>query len=218
MARTLEVVFRHRPLQTFDCEAILGTCREVFRRNGIDVDLKLGDVASSSISQMQGVRVNGCTAAISSHLEMFSSVAITCPDQIVVFIVAAITDPGSERFAGCAAHPADKAGVVITEAAAAGALASTAGQGRWVLAHELAHVLGLDHRAGTSALMTAPATAITSALPVIDSTERSTMEASRYLGRGFSDVTRSTPERTTPERSTPSYWDRPRSYFDGAHP
>jgi hypothetical protein len=214
MGGTLGVVFRHRPLQQFDCDRMLDSVREVFAANNIDVDLRCSEVASLGAPQMSRVSVNGCSSAIFEHGAMFRLVPLVSPDELVVFIVQSIAD-GIGPFAGCAEHPPGTPGLVITEAAARGGLSSSAANGRWVLAHELAHVLGVArHDVDSTKLLNESATAITAPIPLIDRSQQNAINSSRCLGRtGFSRA-RVVPERTIPVRETPSHFDRPRSHFD----
>ncbi len=171
---------------------------------------------------MESVKVNECVAAIGPHARLFDHVQLA-PHQAVVFVVRSIAD--AAICGGCAAHPPGKAGVVITEAAAAGGVGGGASAGRWVLAHELAHVLGLFHCGSTRGLMCDPATAISVSTPELLPEDCRTMES--YPGLAAPDrepTARTTAVRDTPvtefpvERDTPFFTPRRRSLLDTLDP
>lgn len=73
--------------------------------------------------------------------------------------------------AGCAAHPPDKPGAIVS--------ASFANE--WTLAHQIGHVFGLDHVEGVNRLMTRRSTStIESAVPEIVESEIATMMHSPF--------------------------------------
>lgn len=85
-------------------------------------------------------------------------------NEIVVYFVRS-TIPATN---GCAAHPAGRPGAVVTR-----------GASQWTLAHEVGHVLGLNHVNDNNRLMTGNGTAnITNPPPDIVDAETATMDAS----------------------------------------
>lgn len=79
--------------------------------------------------------------------------------------------PAVRPEAGCAAHPLDKPG----------AIASASFANEWTLAHQIGHVLGLDHVDGVNRLMTRRSTGtIEAAVPEIVESEVATMMDSPF--------------------------------------
>jgi hypothetical protein len=235
MGGTLQLLFRYRPGHRPDIGRLVTAVQQVYTQNNVDVTVRAGADAELNATAMQSVNTSGCHSAVFDHRALFEAVSpISVPNEAVVFVVGSITDGGP--FSGCAAHPFDCPGLVITEAAAKGTGLGAAQDGKWVLAHEIAHVLGLDDLTGQkSSLMCAPATAITATLPAISSTERLTMEGSRFLGHGAVRTAgrsnplpgdagtgvspRETPSRSIGGRDTPIFPPRRRrSIFDDFRP
>jgi hypothetical protein len=234
MGGTLQLLFRYRPGHRPDIGRIVAGVQTVFSRNSVDVRITAGADAPLNAEAMESVNTSGCQALILKHRALFDAVApISTPNEAVVFVVRHIVN--GETFSGCAKCPPDCPGLVITQAAAEGTGRGTASTGKWVLAHEIAHVLGLHHVDGdTTSLMHAPATGISLLLPVISLTERTTLESSRYVGSGStrspgrnigsagtpdSLPPRQTPSRTIEGRSTPLFpTRRRRGLLDGFAP
>ena len=85
-------------------------------------------------------------------------------NDIVVYFVLATIPPLN----GCAAHPAGMPGAIVVQGAT-----------QWTLAHEIGHVLGLDHVNDRNRLMTGNGTAnITNPPPDLIASEITTMDAS----------------------------------------
>ncbi len=85
-------------------------------------------------------------------------------NDIVIYFVRSTVPP----FNGCAAHPAEQDGAVVAQGAT-----------RWTLAHEVGHVLGLNHVDDNNRLMTRNGTAnITNPPPDLVDSEIQTMDAS----------------------------------------
>lgn len=209
---SLEVVFRHRGLRSFDCSAMVGTVQRLLDARGVNVKIRFGGDQVLSASQMQSVDVFGCDVFTGAHRQLFQLVKLTSPPQVVVFIVNHIVDEGP--YAGCAQHPAECPGLVLTEAAAAGGTGSTNAGGRWVLAHELCHVLGLTHSGSAASLMFRDVTAISSSMPDISNAEKARLEGSRWLGAVSSPATRSIPVASVPSLALPGLAPRPRTFAE----
>ena len=89
-------------------------------------------------------------------------------DDLVIYFVRTLV-PAQ---AGCAAHPPDKPGAVVS--------ASLANE--WTLAHQIGHVLGLAHVVGDDRLMTHRSTAtIEAAVPELVESEVKTMMESPFV-------------------------------------
>ena len=201
MAGTLQLLFRYRPGRRPDIERLVTSLQQIWSGNGLAITCSAGAAAELTSPLLESVSVNGCAGgAIGNHRRLFElSSGLVSPDQLVVFVVKSITDGG--LVSGCAVHPPGIPGLVITEAAVAG---KTTGTGRWVLAHELAHVLGLSHVTSTGSLMCDPATSIAATVPALSLEERQRVVNSPCLGRaggrpGAPPIAR-LPARGTPER------------------
>ncbi len=89
------------------------------------------------------------------------------PDDLVIYFVRTIVPTQ----AGCAMHPPDKPGAIVAAAFA----------NIWTLAHQIGHVLGLDHVDGINRLMTRrSASTIEAAVPEIIESEVTTMMDSPF--------------------------------------
>jgi len=82
----------------------------------------------------------------------------------VIYFVQATKPP----YNGCAAHPAGKPGAVVVKTAS-----------HWTFAHEIGHILGLNHVNDNNRLMTGNGTFnITNPPPDLIASEGTTMQAS----------------------------------------
>lgn len=210
MAGTLQFVFRYRPGHRPDIGRLVGAVQQLFSANGLEITCSGGSDAALSSPLLESVSVNECTLApIGDHRRLFDlGGTISSPDQIVIFVVRRIVDGG--LFSGCAAHPPNIPGVVLTEAAAEGTITAN---GCWVLAHELGHVLGLSHAPASGSLMCDPATSISATMPVLSMSERLDVMNSKCIGPSFGTgiprlalselPSRATPERTIVDRELP---------------
>jgi hypothetical protein len=180
---SLQLRFRYRPGQRPDVGALCATVQSVFSANAVGVQFVAGDAEESDLPAMTAVAVGACVDVFDEHKALFDAMASSMKDgQAAIFVVGRITDAATAS--GCAAHPASCPGAVITEAAAAAGAGGTTAGGRWVLAHEVGHLLGLSHVKDTPRLMCDPPTSITSASPRLSATEKQTVAASPLLGTG----------------------------------
>lgn len=172
----LRLLFRHRTGNRPDLEALRAVAQLVFTQNDIDLQVTIG-AATTLDAGMTKIDVGDCTVLLGDQQKLFDTVTPRpAPGSAVVFVVGEIARQPAAS--GCAKHPDDCPGVVITQSAAQGV---DAAGGRWVLAHELGHLLGLPHVNDTSRLMNDPATAITAAVPVLTDDERAIIAGSAPL-------------------------------------
>ena len=185
---SLRLRIRHRSGHRPDLAALRDSVQTVFSANGVDVQITVDDTAALDLEGMTSLAVGSCVNVLGKHRSLFDAVApvIAPRGEAVVFVVGRITD--GESASGCAAHPASCPGVVITETAAAAAAGTNAAAGRWVLAHEIGHLLDLDHTEGTRSLMCDPPTSITSDPPELSESERTTVAASALLSVALVDA------------------------------
>ena len=99
--------------------------------------------------------------------ELFNFRGEAEPDDLVIYFVRTLVPAQT----GCAAHPPDKPGAIVSAALA----------NKWTLAHQIGHVLGLDHVDGVNRLMTRRSTStIEAAIPEIVESEVATMMDSPF--------------------------------------
>lgn len=179
MAATLELVFRHRSGRVADAEALCRDVQQVLTDNGVAIRIVIGDRSALDLTSMTEASVGACISVL-GQAELFNSLgpSFRSPNQAAIFVVGRIRNALAAA-SGCAAHPVGRPGAIITETAAS---ASTPASGRWVLAHEIGHLLGLDHVDDTSSLMCDPPTALGFGTPRISIDQRRTMLRQVILG------------------------------------
>lgn len=93
------------------------------------------------------ISIGGCgSGALEQEQVMLFNIRDATQD--IVFYVVRATDPPA---AACAAHPADKPGAILVYNSDSDA--TTGGNDKWLLAHELGHILSLNHRLDSRRLM-----------------------------------------------------------------
>lgn len=122
-------------------ETMITSARALYASYGIDLvhvsteTLDAGD--GRPLAAFQGIVVNECKRSqgpTADQMELFKLRGNAGPRDIVVFFVRTIV---GRDCVGCATHPPDQPGAVIAARQAS----------EWTLAHEIGHVLGIDHPA-----------------------------------------------------------------------
>jgi hypothetical protein len=174
---TLHLKFLDTP--NIPVRTMLVSMRTVY--NTADVGVRVGsreDLSGPAFVALADVDVGSCESAnlTTEQTQLFANRNNADADDVVIYFVRT-TNP---VFNGCAAHPANQPGAVI-----AGSVAS-----QWTLAHEVGHVLQLQHvddppppdpsapPAKLDSLMTGRGTGkITNPPPDLSSTEVTTMRS-----------------------------------------
>ena len=120
-----------------------------------------------ALQHLQNINVGNCLlgAPTADHNELFRNRNSAGATDIVVYIVSTLIG-GAGNFVGCATHPDGEPGAVVANGAA-----------KWVCAHEVGHVLGLQHVTSSDSLMF-PSTAWTNTPPDLAASEIRTMTGS----------------------------------------
>ena len=148
-------------------DALVAGMAQVYGTVGIRVEhvstetLNLGE-------EFRDIEVSSCrkTDLTSEQLELYQNRNNAGPNDVVVYIVRG-TNP---ILVGCAAHPPGRPGAVVAFFA-----------NEWTIAHEVGHVLGLNHVADDNRLMLDDGTFnITNPPPDLNASEASTLLSSPY--------------------------------------
>ncbi|NES82740.1 MAG: hypothetical protein F6K10_15780 [Moorea sp. SIO2B7] len=166
----------------FTIDEMVEAMRIVYATAKIAVQIVSRETLSGSeFNDLQTVDVNdGCIGTTAEQDELFENDNFVGTNEIVIYFVRS-TDPGLN---GCASYPEGKPGAIVTRTASL-----------WTLAHEVGHVLGLNHIAGEhqgcpdsnrdccktadfTRLMTGCSTSNITGTPTVSSTERNRMQNS----------------------------------------
>lgn len=144
-------------------EDMMTAAEEVYGPVGIQIEQ--ASFAELNLPTFAHLDVGQCRLDLgptNSQAALFANRGQIGGNEVVVYFVAA-TRPNPLN--GCAVHPTDAPGAVVTQAAS-----------RWTLAHEVGHVLGLEHVTRSDSLMTDGGTAsITNPPPDLDDSEIATL-------------------------------------------
>ena len=109
----------------------------LYTRSGIDARRGTTEDLSgnTSLSSLLALDVGQCLLGqpTQEHIALFANRNNAGPNDLVVYIVQTLQG-GAGNFVGCATHPNARPGAAIVQSNA-----------RWLLSHELGHVLGLRH-------------------------------------------------------------------------
>ncbi len=151
---------------TVPINQMIASIQQVYASVGINVNLGTTETLNLPAT-LWDISVGGCFAGstTSEQNQLFSNRNNVGPNDVVAYFVRTIV----EGYNGCAAHPEGKPGAVIASYAT-----------QWTLAHEIGHVLGLNHVNDNNRLMTGNGTGkITNPPPDLVPSEASTMQTSR---------------------------------------
>ena len=155
----------HQP--RIDLAGIIEATRDIYSAIGIEVEV--ASIQRLDIPDLLDVYIADCAMGdpTAAQRRLFENRDSCGPRDIFIYFIRS-TVPSST---GCASHPSDKAGLIITEIA-----------NRWTLAHEIGHVLGLAHVVDQGRLMSSSRTDCeTSALPAATSIEQFIIGGSRFI-------------------------------------
>lgn len=125
-------------------QEMIDRMREVYEKAGIEIEV--ASVQSLDLGGQLDVDVGPCSATslTAEQSSVFSHRDGITSSDIAIYFVRTTIPP----YNGCAAHPAASPGVILSSYASP-----------WTLAHEVGHVLGLDHVYDIRRLMTSQGTA-----------------------------------------------------------
>jgi hypothetical protein len=150
-------------------ETVISAMREVYVTAGIRVII--GSIENLNLPQLLDIDVGNCSwDLIGDNItgdvnDLYEHRHGVDKNDIAIYFVRTTTNTS---LAGCADYPNDKAGAVITRFA-----------DRWVVAHEVGHVLGLGHVDNRDRLMN-PVDNFTNPPPDLSGDEKETMRDSEF--------------------------------------
>ena len=129
---------------TVPIQTMVECMRAVYEPAGILIDI--GSAENLNEEHLLDVDVGACTQTTTTpeQEKLFGLRNSAGVQDIVVYFVRSTLPP----YNGCAAHPSDRPGVIISNYAT-----------KWTMAHEVGHVLGLYHVSDARRLMTGNGTA-----------------------------------------------------------
>jgi hypothetical protein len=145
-------------------ESMIESMRQVYRTARIRVDI--GSTENLNLPALNDLDVGECIRGRTTdeQNQLFAYRNNVGNNDISVYLVRSTVPP----YNGCAAHPGGRNGAVVVQGAT-----------RWTMAHEVGHVLGLNHVDDNNRLMTGNGTAnITNPPPDLVDAEIRAMDAS----------------------------------------
>jgi hypothetical protein len=153
---------------SFTTATMLQQMRQVYNAVGVGVDL--ASTETLSLPTLTDLDAGGCNGSVTSEqTQLFGNRNNVTGNDLAIYFVRSTVPPLN----GCASHPAGRPGAVVTRSAS-----------QWTLAHEVGHVLGLNHIDSPTAplfdrLMTGQGTSnVTNPPPNLIAAEVATMKAS----------------------------------------
>jgi hypothetical protein len=134
----LKILYDPEPVRGISINKMVENAKTLFVSKGFDFEerrmpLNLPDLLVVEVTP--NCPLNILTA---EQYELFNNREHVTDDEIVIYFVQADTQSGN----GCAAHPSEKPGAIVTSIATG-----------WTLAHEIGHVLKIDHNLYKTRLM-----------------------------------------------------------------
>lgn len=149
---------------TISIERMMVAMQQVYESVGIRVHRV--STETLNLPALNDVEVGACNrgSVTAEQTQLFGNRNNAWGTDVVLYFVRSTVPP----FNGCAAHPAGRPGAVVAQIATV-----------WTMAHEVGHVLTLNHVSDNNRLMTGLGTAnITNAPPDLIATEVNAMRAS----------------------------------------
>jgi hypothetical protein len=114
---------------------MMTSMRQVFATANIRVDLESTETLNLAAGFLD-IDVGQCMPGQTTNEQnqLFNNRNFVGANDIVVYFVRGVFQNGTNALNGCAAHPGGRPGAVISSGAT-----------QWTLAHEVCHVLGLNH-------------------------------------------------------------------------
>jgi hypothetical protein len=115
---------------------LLDSCQKVFDQADLKITVASRStlsLSSSDLTKFTAVKVHGSCAgnAVTTEQQALFNLAPSINNKDVVIFMVQDTDKAMD---GCAQHPANRPGALVTSICS-----------KWTLAHELGHLLGLKH-------------------------------------------------------------------------
>jgi len=153
------------PPVSHSAEAMLAEAQSIFGRYGVRIDVR--GRRNVALPHLADLHVGDCGDRITEdQTELFADRGQALDSEIYLYFVRSTVD----AFNGCAGHPDGRPGAVVISHATI-----------WTLAHELGHVLSLEHNSDDRYLMTVNGTAsIVGSEPLLSRSDLAAISRSPY--------------------------------------